>query len=461
MAFELEKEYSDNIPVIKVIGVGGGGGNAVNRMVKMGVRSVEFIAINTDDHVLQFSSANQKIQIGEKITHGKGAGSKPEVGREAAEENREEIQAVLKDTDMVFITAGMGGGTGTGAAPVVAEIAQEMGILTVAIVTKPFAFEGRKRMEQAEQGIARLREHVDSLIVVPNERLKFASEQRITLKNAFDIADDVLRQGVQSISDLILIPGLVNLDFADVTSIMKEAGYAHMGIGFASGKEKAEEAARMAITSPLLETSITGAKGVIVNITASADIGLDEISIASTMITEQADMDANIIWGAVLDENMEDEMSVTVIATGFASDDDFEQRQMDNDKQQSNNRRNSGFSRQSAPEPRRSTYAQPTPHNRDNYSDNSRNRENYDSRDNYSSHSSSRESNYSGSTSNSRESYNSGSSYGSYSNGGGGSFGYGGNSSSRDNYGSSSHTKKLNDNDDDSYYDIMSIFKRK
>lgn len=323
MAFELEKEYSDNIPVIKVIGVGGGGGNAVNRMVKMGVRSVEFIAVNTDDHVLQFSSASQKIQIGEKITHGKGAGSKPEVGREAAEENREEIQAVLKDTDMVFITAGMGGGTGTGAAPVVAEIAKELGILTVAIVTKPFAFEGKRRMEQAEQGIAQLRDHVNSLIVVPNERLKFASEQRITLKNAFDLADDVLRQGVQSISDLILIPGLVNLDFADVTAIMKEAGYAHMGIGFATGKEKAEEAARMAITSPLLETSIDGAKGVIVNITASADIGLDEISLASSMITDQADADANIIWGAVLDENMEDEMSVTVIATGFAVNEDF------------------------------------------------------------------------------------------------------------------------------------------
>lgn len=324
MAFELEKEYSSNIPVIKVIGVGGGGGNAVNRMVKMGVRSVEFIAVNTDDHVLQFSNASQKIQIGEKMTHGKGAGSRPEVGREAAEENREEIADVLKDTDMVFITAGMGGGTGTGAAPVVAEIAQEMGILTVAIVTKPFAFEGKKRMEQAEQGIAKLRDHVDSLIVVPNERLKFASEQRITLKNAFDLADDVLRQGVQSISDLILIPGLVNLDFADVTAIMKDAGYAHMGIGYAQGKEKAEEAARMAITSPLLETSIDGAKGVIVNITASPDIGLDEISLASAMITDQADQDANIIWGAVLDENMEDEMSVTVIATGFSSNEDFQ-----------------------------------------------------------------------------------------------------------------------------------------
>ncbi len=352
MAFELEKEYSDNIPVIKVIGVGGGGGNAVNRMVKMGVRSVEFIAVNTDDHVLQFSSASQKIQIGEKITHGKGAGSKPEIGREAAEENREEIQAVLKDTDMVFITAGMGGGTGTGAAPVVAEIAKEMGILTVAIVTKPFAFEGKRRMEQAEQGIARLRDHVDSLIVVPNERLKFASEQRITLKNAFDLADDVLRQGVQSISDLILIPGLVNLDFADVTAIMKEAGYAHMGIGFATGKEKAEEAARMAITSPLLETSIDGAKGVIVNITASADIGLDEISLASSMITDQADADANIIWGAVLDENMEDEMSVTVIATGFSASDDFvkaEQSKKTNARQASVDRRSSSVSQASAP----------------------------------------------------------------------------------------------------------------
>lgn len=319
MAFELEKEYSNNIPVIKVIGVGGGGGNAVNRMVKMGVRCVEFIAINTDDHVLQFSNASQKLQIGEKITHGKGAGSKPEVGREAAEENREEITAVLQGTDMVFITAGMGGGTGTGAAPIVAEIAKDMGVLTVAIVTKPFAFEGKKRMEQAEAGIAALREHVDSLIVVPNERLKYASEQRITLKNAFDLADDVLRQGVQSISDLILIPGLVNLDFADVTAIMNNAGYAHMGIGYAQGKDKAEEAARMAITSPLLETSIDGAKGVIVNITASADIGLDEIDTASAMITDQADPEANIIWGAVLDENMEDEMSVTVIATGFAS----------------------------------------------------------------------------------------------------------------------------------------------
>ena len=342
MAFEIEKEFGNDIPVIKVIGVGGGGGNAVNRMVKMGVQCVDFVAINTDDHVLQFSSAGTKIKIGEKITHGKGAGSKPEVGRQAAEENREEIEAVLKDTDMVFITAGMGGGTGTGAAPIVAEIAKSMGILTTAIVTKPFAFEGKKRMEQAEAGIAALRENVDSLIVVPNERLKYASEQRITLKNAFELADDVLRQGVQSISDLILIPGLVNLDFADVTAIMHDAGYAHMGIGYATGKDKADEAERMAITSPLLETSISGAKGVIVNITASPDIGLDEIDTASAMITEQADPDANIIWGAVLDENMEDEMSVTVIATGFGGGNDSTMRDPRN-RNRASSRNNDSF----------------------------------------------------------------------------------------------------------------------
>ena len=321
MAFELEKDFNSNLPVIKVIGVGGGGGNAVNRMVEMEVRCVEFIAINTDNHVLSYSRATQKIQIGEKITHGKGAGSKPDIGEKSAEENREEIAALLRDADMVFITAGMGGGTGTGAAPVVAEIAKNMGILTVAIVTKPFAFEGKRRMLHAEQGIAALKEHVDSLVVVPNERLKYASEQRISLQNAFEVADDVLRKAVQSISDLILIPGLVNLDFADVTSVMKEAGYAHMGVGHASGKDKAEAAANMAISSPLLETSIGGAKGVIINITASPDIGLDEIEVASAMITKQADDEANIIWGAVLDENMEDEMSITVIATGFYSDD--------------------------------------------------------------------------------------------------------------------------------------------
>ncbi|MDP4120074.1 MAG: cell division protein FtsZ [Bacillota bacterium] len=321
MAFQLEKGTANNLPVIKVVGVGGGGGNAINRMVEMEVRSVEFIAVNTDEHVLQYSNAAQKIKIGDRITHGKGAGSKPEIGEKSAEENAEEIAEVLKNTDMVFVTAGMGGGTGTGAAPVIARIAQDLGILTVAIVTKPFAFEGKRRMEQAERGIEELSHHVDSLIVVPNERLKHVSEQRITLQNAFMIADDVLRQGVQSISDLILIPGLVNLDFADVTAVMKGAGYAHMGVGRASGKEKATMAADMAISSPLLETTINGAKGVIINITASPDIGLDEIDSASSMITDKADADANIIWGAVIDESLDDEMCVTVIATGFSSKD--------------------------------------------------------------------------------------------------------------------------------------------
>lgn len=318
MPFELENDF-DNIVQIKVIGVGGGGGNALDRMVMAGVKCVEFVSINTDKQALQRSKATQKIQIGEKITHGKGAGSKPEIGQKAADENREEIANAIKGTDMVFITAGMGGGTGTGAAPVVAQIAREMGILTIGIVTKPFAFEGKRRMEQAEAGISNLREHVDSLVIIPNERLKYASEQRITLLNAFSVADDVLRQGVQSISDLILLPGLVNLDFADVTAVMKDAGYAHMGVGRAAGKDKAEVAANMAISSPLLETAINGAKGVIINITSSPDIGLDEIEIASTMIAEQADPEANIIWGAAFDESMEDEMSVTVIATGFST----------------------------------------------------------------------------------------------------------------------------------------------
>lgn len=322
MGFEFDSN-NEEIVKIKVVGVGGGGGNAVNRMVDSGVKCVEFICVNTDRQALLRSKATNKIQIGEKITRGKGAGSKPEVGQRAAEESRDEIIAALKGSDMVFITAGMGGGTGTGAAPIVAQIAREMGILTIGIVTKPFAFEGQKRMTQAEHGIAALREHVDSLVVIPNERLKLASQQRITLMNAFIVADDVLRQGVQSISDLILLPGLVNLDFADVTSIMKDAGYAHMGIGQASGKDKAEVAANMAISSPLLETAINGAKGVIINITASPDIGLDEIETASSIISQQADEDANIIWGAAFDENMDDSISVTVIATGFSTRESF------------------------------------------------------------------------------------------------------------------------------------------
>lgn len=316
MPFEVDKDF-DSIVQIKVVGVGGGGNNAVDRMVRADIQGVEFVTINTDKQALYRSQATNKIQIGEKLTHGQGAGANPEKGQRAAEESHDEIADALRGTNMVFITAGMGGGTGTGAAPVIASIAKELGILTVGIVTKPFAFEGRRRMEQAESGITALREHVDSLVVIPNERLKFVSEQKITLANAFEVADDVLKQGVSSISDLIKIPGLVNLDFADVCSVMKDAGYAHMGVGKASGKDKAETAARIAISSPLLETSINGARGLIINVTSSPDIGLDEIEYASAMITEAADPSATIIWGAAFDESLNDEMHITVIATGF------------------------------------------------------------------------------------------------------------------------------------------------
>ncbi len=319
MGFQFENDFVDNVQ-IKVVGVGGGGGNAVNRMARAGLVGVEFIAINTDRQALYLSQATQKIQIGDKLTRGQGAGSNPEKGQRAAEESRDEIIAALKGADMVFITAGMGGGTGTGAAPVVAEIARDLGILTVGIVTKPFSFEGRKRMERAEAGITDLREHVDSLVVIPNERLKSVSETRITLANAFEAADDVLRQGVQSISQLVKVPGLVNLDFADVTAIMKDAGYAHMGIGRAQGKDKAEEAAKAAVSSPLLETSIDGARGVLINITASPDIDLEDVEQTSSAIQKAAHPDANIIWGAAFDENMEDEICVTVIATNFDGD---------------------------------------------------------------------------------------------------------------------------------------------
>lgn len=319
MAFQIDSPADYEVQ-IKVIGVGGGGGNTVNRMIESGVQGVEFISMNTDRQALNRSKATDKIQIGEKITGGKGAGSHPEIGAKAAEESRDAIAAAVRGADMVFITAGMGGGTGTGAAPVVAGVARDMGVLTVGIVTKPFEFEGKRRMAQAEEGIRNLREQVDSLVVIPNERLKLVSEQRITLVNAFKIADDVLRQGAQSISDLIKDLGVINLDFADVTSVMKDAGLAHMGVGHASGKDKAEMAAKAAISSPLLETSIDGASGVIINVTSSPDIGLDEIDTAASMVREQADPEANIIWGAAFDENMEDEMTVTVIATGFDKD---------------------------------------------------------------------------------------------------------------------------------------------
>ena len=307
----------DNVVNIKVVGVGGGGNNVVNRMVRTGTKGVDFIAVNTDKQALTISSATQKIQIGEKLTNGQGAGSDPEVGRKSAEENRAQIAKSLEDADMVFITAGMGGGTGTGAAPIVADIAKERDILTVGVVTKPFRFEGSRRMRQAEGGITELRSKVDSLVIIPNERLKLATDQKITMVNAFEIADDVLQQAVQSISDLIKNTGFINLDFADVSAVMKNAGRAHMGVGRAAGKNKAEEAAKMAVSSPLLETSINGAKGVLINVTGSVDIGLEEVETAANLVQEAAHPDANIIFGATFDETLDDEIRVTVIATGF------------------------------------------------------------------------------------------------------------------------------------------------
>lgn len=316
MSFVLDEEMQ-NVTNIKVVGVGGGGGNAVNSMVEAGLQGVEFIVMNTDQQALLNSKATQKVQLGAKLTKGRGAGADPEIGQRAAEESKDEIASALKGAQMVFITAGMGGGTGTGAAPVVAEVAHELGILTVGVVTKPFGFEGRKKMNLAEMGINALLMHVDSLIAIPNERLKLISQEKITLKNAFEAADNVLRQGVDSISHLISVPAFINLDFADVRSVMKDAGYAHMGVGSAKGAGKAENAAKAAISSPLLETSIAGARGVILSITSSPDIGLEEVEQASSMITNAAHPDANIIWGAAFDENMADEMRITVVATGF------------------------------------------------------------------------------------------------------------------------------------------------
>ena len=317
----MSETIQDRVVKIKVIGVGGAGNNVINRMIESGVNGVEFVAVNTDKQDLNKSVCKNKVQIGEKLTGGMGAGSKPEVGKKSAEESRAILAQALEGTDMVFITAGMGGGTGTGAAPVVAEAAKEQGVLTVGVVTKPFAFEGRKRMTQAEQGIEELRGKVDSLVIIPNERLKYATDQKITFANAFEIADDVLRQAVVSISDLIRDTGFINLDFADVTAVMKDAGLAHMGVGRAAGKGKAEEAARMAISSPLLETSIQGAKGVLINVTGSMDIGLEEVEQAATLVQEAVHPDALTIFGATFDENLDDEIRVTVIATGFAEPD--------------------------------------------------------------------------------------------------------------------------------------------
>ncbi len=314
LEFDVDMNQFANI---KVIGVGGGGSNAVNRMILAGLRGVEFITVNTDSQALHLSKADIKIQIGTKLTRGLGAGANPEIGTKAAEETREEIVQALKGADMVFVTAGMGGGTGTGAAPVIAEIAREVGALTVGVVTRPFTFEGRKRAMQADTGIGDLKLKVDTLITIPNDRLLQVVDRHTSINEAFRIADDVLRQGVQGISDLIAIPGLINLDFADVKTIMNDTGSALMGIGQSGGENRAAEAAKKAISSPLLETSIEGAKGVLLNITGGGNLGLFEVNEAAEIIAEAADQEANIIFGAVIDENLSDEVRVTVIATGF------------------------------------------------------------------------------------------------------------------------------------------------
>ena len=319
MTFEHDDACESKV-CIKVLGIGGGGNNAVNRMIASGVQGVEFVAINTDRQALKNSLAPTQLVIGEKITKGFGAGANPSIGARAAEESIDDIKSILSGAEMVFITAGMGGGTGTGAAPVVARIAHEMDILTIGIVTKPFAFEGKRRMAQAEEGIKEFSQYVDSLIVIPNERLKLVSDTRITLLNAFSEADDVLRKGVQSVSELINIPGFINLDFADVTSIMMNSGLAHMSVGNATGKDKADTAAKMAISSPLLETTIKGATGVIISIFASPDIGLEDVNLACEMITAECSEDANVIFGVGFDQNLEDEMRITIIATGFEKD---------------------------------------------------------------------------------------------------------------------------------------------
>ena len=302
---------------IKVVGCGGGGNNAVNRMVDAGLRGVDFIAVNTDRQALGLSKAGTKIQIGEKLTKGLGAGAVPDIGRRAAEESREEIAGALKGSDLVFVTAGMGGGTGTGAAPVVAEIARELGCLTIAVVTKPFLFEGRQRMLNAEKGIMELKAQVDTLVVIPNDKLLQIVGKNTSLPDAFRMADDVLRQGIQGISDLIAVPALINLDFADVRTIMQSRGMAHMGIGLGKGENRMVEAAKQAISSPLLETSIDGAKAVLINITGGNTIGILEVNEAASLIAQAADADANIIFGAGIDETFDDEVRITVIATGF------------------------------------------------------------------------------------------------------------------------------------------------
>jgi cell division protein FtsZ len=316
---DLEEMTNDGnyLAVIKVVGVGGGGTNAVTRMIDAGLRGVDFVAVNTDAQVLMEADADVKLAIGKERTHGLGAGADPNVGREAAEESRDEVKEALKGADMVFVTAGEGGGTGTGGAPVVAEIARSLHALTVGVVTRPFSFEGRKRAEQAELGIRELQERVDTLIVIENDRLLQVVERSTPLIRAFQVADDVLRQGVQGITDLITVPGLVNLDFADVRTIMSDAGSAMMGIGIASGENRAAEAARAAVSSPLLELAVDGATGVLLNVTGGPDLGLFEVNEAAEVVTAAADANANVIFGAVIDEGLKEDVRVTVIATGF------------------------------------------------------------------------------------------------------------------------------------------------
>ena len=315
--FEMDTNENNNFAAIKVVGVGGAGTNAVNRMVDSGLKGVEFIAVNTDSQALALCQAPNKIQIGEKLTKGLGAGANPDVGQKAAEENREDIANAIKGSDLVFVTCGMGGGTGTGAAPVIAEIARDMGILTIGVVSKPFLFEGRQRMKNAEAGIERLKAHVDTLVVVPNDRLLSVVTKGTTMTEAFKIADDTLRQGIQGISDLIAVPSLINLDFADVRTVMQSRGLAHMGIGYGKGENRMVEAAKMAISSPMLETSIDGARAVLINITGGPDTSIIDINEAAQLITAAADEEANIIFGAGIDDSMEEEVKITVIATGF------------------------------------------------------------------------------------------------------------------------------------------------
>ena len=343
-----------SIAKIKVIGVGGGGNNAVNRMIEAGVSSAEFVAVNTDQQTLLVSKAETRLQIGERLTGGLGAGARPEVGQKAAEESKSSITEVLKGTNLVFITAGMGGGTGTGAAPVIAQIAKELGILTIAVITKPFNFEGQQRAKNAEEGVERLRKYVDALVVIPNEKLLEIVPKKTPLKESFRFADDVLRQGVQGISDLIVYPGLINLDFADVTTIMKDKGLAHMGIGYGKGDNKALDAVKQAVASPLLETTIEGATGLLINIKGGNDLTQDDLSEAAALVREVVDDSCNIILGTSIDENMHDEVEITLIATGFQNG---EEKKDDARNSEMENARSIGNMGQSQPFSARSMFS--------------------------------------------------------------------------------------------------------